>query len=139
MIEVEVFVPVPCTVVWECLTENRHIKNWWGHGVALQTVKDAKFFESWVDSQGHHRRTRGTITAIEARKRLQLEWQDEGWPAATRVEFLLKGAQGGTKIYIQHTGWEMFDDHERRLQVDSHRIGWKNIMASFKNYCGTIQ
>ncbi|MBI1214308.1 MAG: hypothetical protein GC185_00650 [Alphaproteobacteria bacterium] len=139
MIEVEIFVPASRSIVWECLTDNRHIGKWWGHGVALQAVEQGSFYEPWTDSQGHERRTRGTITAIENKQRLQLEWQDEGWPAPTRVEFMLMEAEGGTKIYIQHCGWEMFPDAERQLQVDHHRAGWKNIMGSFKNYCMTIR
>ena len=139
MIEFNTNIPLKAAKVWELLTTPAHRKQWWGSGVEMEMTRGGAFREKWTDEAGNPRETTGIITAFEDDTRLQLNWQDDGWPNPTRVEFLLLNADGGTKIYIQHTGWEMFDGNERQLQVDSHRTGWKNIMGSFKNYCATIR
>ena len=135
MIEIDIFIPAPRNAVWECLTQNEHIQKWWGKGVLLHSRQGGEFFGPWTDKYGRPHKTRGTVTAVEPRERLQIEWQDESWPKATRVEFLLSNAEGGTKLYVQHSGWEIFGDDVRGQLVNEHREGWRDIMNNFRDYC----
>lgn len=135
MIEFDVSIPVPRTIVWECLTENRHIQQWWGKGVMLHPEAEGEFFEPWTDKHGKQHTTRGVVTAIEPPARLQFDWKDEGWAHPTRVEFLLKDNDGATLLYLAHSGWDAFPDAERAQKVDEHRKGWRELISSFRNYC----
>jgi uncharacterized protein YndB with AHSA1/START domain len=135
MIEIDMFIPAPRNTVWECLTQNDHIQKWWGKGVLLHSRQGGDFYEPWTDRYGRQHHTRGTVTAIDNRQRLQIDWQDESWPKPTRVEFMLSQAEGGTKIYVQHSGWEIFDDEKRKQLVNDHREGWREIMNNFRDYC----
>jgi uncharacterized protein YndB with AHSA1/START domain len=101
----------------------------------LHSRQGGQFFEPWTDKHGRKHNTRGIVTAIEPRQRLQFDWQDESWPKPTRVEFLLSQGDGGTKIYIQHSGWENFPDDLRKSLVDDHRTGWREVMDNFRDYC----
>lgn len=135
MIEIDLFIPVARNTVWECLTQNDHIHKWWGKGVLLHSRQGGQFYEPWTDRHGRLHNTRGVVTAIENRVRLQFDWQDESWPKPTRVEFLLSQADGGTRVYVQHSGWEIFPDDQRKALVDDHRVGWREIMDNFRDYC----
>lgn len=135
MIEIEFNVPLSTGAVWDYLTDNNHIAKWWGPGVTLDPVVGGNFLEPWTDSKGKKHITMGRVTAIEPKKRLQLDWQDPSWVKATRVEFLLSTVHDGTKIYLQHSGWDMFEGKERQQKVDQHAAGWQKIIESFKKYC----
>jgi uncharacterized protein YndB with AHSA1/START domain len=139
MIEMDILIPVPRNTVWECLTDNEHIQHWWGKGVLLHGRQGGEFYEPWTDKHGRTHKTRGTVTAIEPRERLQIEWQDESWPKPTRVEFLLTQSQDGTKLYVQHSGWEVFPDDQRKQLVNDHREGWRDIMNNFREYCSQVK
>jgi uncharacterized protein YndB with AHSA1/START domain len=139
MIVLDAFIPAPRATVWECLTDNEHIRKWWGKGVLLRARSGGEFFEPWTDRLGRKHNTRGTITAYDPRERLQIDWKDESWPAATRVEFLLFSSEGGTKITIQHSGWEIFDDKTRGAIVNDHRDGWREIIENFTKYCTEVK
>lgn len=135
MIEFDLFIPVSRNTVWEFLTQNDHIQKWWGKGVLLHGRQGGEFYEPWTDKYGRQHSTRGTVTAIEPRLRMQIDWQDESWAKPTRVEFLLFQAEGGTKLCIQHSGWDIFEDKDRGRIVDEHREGWKDVLGNFREYC----
>lgn len=135
MIELEFSLPLPVNTVWDYLTLNKHLAKWWGKGVTLECKCGGSFLEPWTDAKGKTHVTLGRVTAIEDNVRLQIDWQNSSWPKPTRVEFLLSKTADGTKVYLQHSGWDIFDDEERQKKVDEHRIGWQMLMDSFKNYC----
>lgn len=135
MIEFDVSIPAPRMFVWECLTDGKHIQHWWGEGVTLNAEAKGEFFEPWTDKHGQKHTTRGNVTAIDPGERLQFDWKDEDWPQPTRVEFLLKENDGGTQLYLSHSGWDIFSDDQRSIKVDEHRKGWRELISNFRNYC----
>ncbi|HYD19683.1 MAG TPA: SRPBCC domain-containing protein [Patescibacteria group bacterium] len=135
MIEYDIFIGAPRNAVWEFLTRHDHIQQWWGKGVSLHAKPDGELTEPWTDTEGRQHTTRGTVTAIEAGTRLQLNWIDDGWPGPTRVEFLLSSYNDGTNLYLCHSGWNIFEDSMRQELVEQHRDGWRRLMDNFKNYC----
>lgn len=139
MIEVEFSVVLPPRKTWDILTEAQHIEKWWGNNVLLERMRGGKFSEDWTDEDGAPRHTDGIVTALEESKRLQLTWQDDGWHQETRVEFMLSPNENGTRIYLQHSGWEKFDiEADRQRAVDSYREGWDALMKKFQEYAATL-
>lgn len=135
MIELEFHIPLPAKTVWDYLTSNEHLQKWWGKGVTLERRQDGNFIEPWTDEKGKKRITMGRVTAIEEKKRLQLDWQDPSWIKPTRVEFLLSKTHDGTRVYLQHSGWDIFSGKERQKKVDAHQAGWMQLMEKFRQYC----
>ncbi len=135
MIEMEFHVPLPHAIAWEYMTQNKHLEKWWGKGVSLEAHQDGNFLEPWIDSKGHKHLTMGRVTAFEDKARLQMDWQDPGWTKPTRVEIIFTKTPDGTKIYLQHSGWDIFDDKERQKKVDQHQAGWQNLMERYRRYC----
>lgn len=136
MIEYDIFISAPRQAVWEFLTRHDHIQQWWGKGVNLHVQEgDDNTLDPWVDHNGVKHTTRGTVTAIEANTRLQLNWTDEGWPGPTRVEFLLSSYNDGTNLYMSHSGWDIFSDQQRAELVEQYRSLWRQLLDNFKAYC----
>lgn len=139
MIEVEFTLKLSPPQTWHALTDALHMEKWWGDNVLLEAKPGGKFSEDWTDDDGTPRHSHGTVTAIDVEKRLQLSWQDDGWHHETRVEFLLSPTADGTRVYLQHSGWEKFeDDDARRRAVDSYRDGWHALMKKFQEYAATL-
>jgi len=139
MVEVEFTLTLSPRQVWHILTDPLHMEKWWGDNVLLEPVPGGKFSEDWTDDDGAPRLSEGQVTALEPEKRLQLSWRDDGWHHETRVEFLLSPNEGGTRVYLQHSGWEKFEDEEsRRRAVDSYRDGWQALMKKFREYAATL-
>ena len=83
MIEYDIFIAAPRQAVWEFLTRHDHIQQWWGKGVNLHVQENDETPQPWIDHNGIQHTTRGSVTAIEANTRLQLNWTDDGWPHAS--------------------------------------------------------
>lgn len=137
MIQITLAFPHSTEHVWRCLTQSRHIEKWWGNNVRLETVKGGRFAEDWTAADGTPRHTEGKVTAIETEARLQLDWQDDGWPAATRVEFILTPDtdSASSEMTLLHSGWDIFaDDDARRKNVDKYLKGWNDLLQTFGEY-----
>jgi uncharacterized protein YndB with AHSA1/START domain len=136
MIEIDLNIPLPPKKAWEMLTEPRHMHNWWGPDIVFERQRKGRFIEKWKDEKGREKTTRGTVTALEDFHRLQMDWQDEGWPQNTRVEFLLYPVSGdGTALHLQHSGWGMFDDADRKKIFDDYYAEWSKLLKGFADYC----
>jgi uncharacterized protein YndB with AHSA1/START domain len=139
MIEVEFTLGLSPRQTWHVLTDPLHMEKWWGDNVLLEPQRGGKFSEDWTDDDGTPRHSEGQVMAIEPEKRLQLTWQDDGWQHETRVEFMLSPNENGTRIYLQHSGWEKFEDEDqRRRAVDSYHDGWQALMKKFQEYAATL-
>lgn len=135
MIEVEFAIPFAPREAWDLLTDPSHVEKWWGDHVLLDRLVGGKFSEDWTDNDGMPRHTEGVVTALEDAKRLQLNWQDDGWKNPTRVEFMLSQNEQGSRIYLQHSGWENFEsEDDRQKYVDEYREGWHALMKKFQEY-----
>jgi len=135
MIEIETNIShLPPEKLWNILTEDQHIQKWWGKGVSLETKEYGKFYQPWQDNNGKQHITIGIVTAIDPKKRLQIDWMNPGWPKPTRVDIMLTPVASGTKVFIQHSGWNIFDTETRNREFDAHRMSWHNLLDKLKTY-----
>lgn len=136
MIELKTVIPLPPETVWDYLTGDAHVENWWGEGVTLEPFQKGRFIENWTDAAGRGRVTTGMITAFEPPARLQFDFRRDDWERATRVEFLLSPDGKGTKVELQHSGWDVIaDEAARKKEVDAHAERWAEILKNFSAYC----
>jgi uncharacterized protein YndB with AHSA1/START domain len=135
MIELEFYIPLSPDLAWEKLVQPAHLHEWWGKNVMLETSQKGRFSESW-DHLGKAKHASGTVTAFEPSRRLQLDYSLHEWPRATRIEILLTPEKQGTRLYIQHSGWDALpEEADRRKYVDEFRKIWQGRMESFAKYC----
>ena len=78
----------------------------------------------------------GRVTAWEPGTRLGLTWTQAGWPegAATDVEIAFAPVAGGTRVSLEHTGFE-------RVGADGaaagYEAGWTEILGWYAERAGT--
>lgn len=126
--------PHPAEVVWNRLTEPRHVARWWGEHVALEATPGGRLVERWRDAAGRPVETTGTITRCEPPVSLEMTWADDGWPVVTRVAFRLEPTPGGTRVILEHAGWDRFPGEEGPRLLDQHAAGWEHHLRSFGAY-----
>lgn len=141
MIELEVFVPLSPEHVWLRLIQNDHARQWWDPQVMIEPQAHGRVFVPWIDDTGEKRVTVAVITAIEEPRRLQMDLFSQELPQPMRVEFLISPhATGGSRIYLQHSGWEAIaEEFDRRRKYDIHADLWKDIINRFGRYCSGIK
>jgi len=136
MIEREIYIPISPDLVWEKLVHNEHIKKWWNPEVSLEPIKNGSFSEHAVEENGKSFNVSGTVTAFEPARRLQLDYRRHEWPRAMRIEFLLSPEKPGSRLYLQHSGWDVMpDEKQRNANVDFYTKAWAELLKKFEAYC----
>ncbi len=76
----------------------------------------------------------GRVTAWEPGRRLALSWTQVGWPenAATDVEISFEPHEGGTRVRLQHTGFERVPD--AASFVGGYAAGWNELLGWFAGH-----
>ncbi len=78
--------------------------------------------------------TAGTVTPAAPPERRELTRADGGRPVATGVAFRLKRTPGGTRLTLEHRGWDRFPRGRGRELLDPHAAGWARHMRAFGAY-----
>lgn len=114
--------------VWEAVTAPEHISRWFGHTELDGEGVGATGTMSWPG--------RGAIplqvTAIDPQRMVSYRWNNDdaaGTPSAvfdaahsTTFTFTLEPTDGGTRLTVVETGFEVTSDPLANL--DSHQQGW---------------
>jgi uncharacterized protein YndB with AHSA1/START domain len=74
----------------------------------------------------------GHVTAWEPGRRLGLTWRQADWPdgASTDVEVRFEAAGAGTRVRLEHSGFELVPGAE--AFVGGYDAGWKEIAGWFE-------
>ena len=95
-------------------------------GIVLEPRTGGRVYE--VDAEGREHAW-GTVTAYEPPHRLVLSWGLNG----SEVEVRFQPAEGGTRLELEHRGWEHLEDGQERAQYD---VGWDAILARYRTLAG---
>jgi uncharacterized protein YndB with AHSA1/START domain len=117
-IHVAVQLPMPAEKAWALLTEQHHIVNWWGDHVGLQAEAGGKFRETWLQD-GREIITSGEVIFCEPPRALEMSWADGAWPGYTKVAFCLSQHGEGTRLTLDHSGWDVQPKGERQALMDA--------------------
>lgn len=134
VIRIEVGLPTSPEQTWNVLTRTQHIRRWWGEYVELDARPDGAFREVWSDGD-REIVTAGEITRFESPVALELSWADDDWPGSTLVAFRLSERDEGTRLVLEHSGWDVHPETTRETLVDSHAAGWSNHLERLVEYC----
>lgn len=76
----------------------------------------------------------GRVTAWEPGRRLALTWTQVGWPedATTDVEIRFEPCEGGTRVRLEHSGFERVPDAESF--AGGYDAGWKELLGWFAEH-----
>jgi len=110
------------------------IGEWWPGGFG---GKDSKLFlEREVGGRFYERRGDGTeyeigrVTAYQAPSLVAFTWRAPSWDVHTQVEIRFSAEAGGTRVEIEHSGWEQ--DAKTRDARKNYDSGWSKILGHYE-------
>ena len=133
----EVVVAAPVDRAWEVFTNG--IGGWWPvemFSVGMERTRDVVFegrvggriFERWDDGT---EKQWGEVRDWDPPQRVRFSWHPtEERPAATEVEVTFSAAGDGTRVRLEHRGWEALGDAaaESRGNYDG---GWVRVLERY--------
>jgi uncharacterized protein YndB with AHSA1/START domain len=94
----EIVLPAPREDVWEALTDEDRLSEWFANDVELEPRPGGTGTFRWDDGA---ERT-AAVEEVEDQERLVLRWDDDGG----RVELRLEDAPAGTRVLVRETSPE---------------------------------
>ena len=105
--------------------------------------KDAKLFlQGQVGGRFYKQRTDGTeyeigrVTVYQPPSLVAFSWRAPSWDVTTQVEIRFSPEAGGTRVELEHSGWEQSAKTlEARGNYDS---GWGTILGHYQAVFATL-
>ncbi|MFI5317036.1 MAG: SRPBCC domain-containing protein [Myxococcota bacterium] len=86
-----------------------------------------RFFERFTDGE---ELAVGRVTAFEPPARVSFTWRPKTWNADTEVEVRFAAEADGTRVTLEHRGWEKLSDAVRQANVGYDK-GWDFALSRF--------
>lgn len=110
------------------------IGKWWPGGfggrdsrLCLELEVGARFFERRADGTEYEI---GRVTAYQPSSLVAFTWRAPSWDVITQVEIRFSAEAGGTRLVLEHSGWEQSaKTSEARTNYDS---GWGTILGHYQ-------
>ncbi|ORE98813.1 SRPBCC domain-containing protein [Aurantimonas sp. 22II-16-19i] len=116
--------------VWRCLTQPDCFKLWWRENLEFEAQLGGRFVEPWIDPSGRERVTRAEVTAFHPPEGFVMVWADEDWEFDTVVSVTLTPIDTGTRVTIEHQGWEKAAEPDRATYLLDHQAGWDRHLGN---------
>ncbi|MFD0766964.1 SRPBCC domain-containing protein [Mucilaginibacter lutimaris] len=125
----------PVSQVWQALTDNEKMKQWYFKLESFEPRIGFEFSFAGQGSTGEKFTHNCRITAVEPEKKLSYTWAYDGFPGSSEVSFELFPEGDKTLVRITHTGLDSFTQNGPDFGVDSFTKGWNHILGiSLKNF-----
>jgi uncharacterized protein YndB with AHSA1/START domain len=117
------------------------ISQWWPSGfsgkgskVLLECEVGGRFYERRPDGSEYEI---GRVTSYEPPRIVAFTWRAPSWDVATRVKIQFIAEGSGTRIELEHSGWEQdARTREARSRYDS---GWDPMLGHYQTYLGHVR
>ena len=110
------------------------MSEWWPGGFG---GKDTKLYlEGRVGGRFYERRPDeteyqiGKVTAYQPPSFVAFTWRAPSWDVVTQVEIRFKAEAGGTRVELEHSGWEQ--DAKTRDAEPNYNSGWDKILGHYE-------
>ena len=107
--------------------------DWWPGGFGGEDSR--MFLEREVGGRLYERRADGTdyqigrVTAYQPPLLVAFTWRAPSWDVDTQVEIRFSAEAGGTRIELEHGGW---DESATRKYRNSYDSGWSMILRHYQ-------
>ena len=119
--------------VWSALTTHSELEKWWNKGVKLEPFVGGEFYEPWGDGQ----LATGKVLKLSPLKSIEFTWREKYWMAFenTQCLFIIENLSDKTVLHVEHSGWEVFKDEEKRIKLlKGFEQGWNALLPKLKKY-----
>ena len=117
----------PVEAVWEAITDNEKMKQWYFNIPSFNPVEGFEFsFTAGNEAKEyvHHCK----ITAVVPNRKLSYTWKYDGYPGESEVTWELFPEGDKTKLVLTHSGLHTFDStNDPAFGVKSFTEGWNHI------------
>ena len=96
-VEREVFLDAPPAEVWEALTDEEQLEDWFANDVEFDLDRGGVF--RWDDGDVRH----AVVEEVDAERRLAIRWWDPSSPEESEVTFTLVAIPAGTRLTVTET------------------------------------
>ena len=136
-IKKSIFVKRPVERTFQIFTEQ--IGSWWplkegfsfggerAAEIVLEGREGGRFFERFTDGEELEI---GVVTAYAPPRRVVFTWAPPTWDGATEVEVRFSPEADGTRVDLEHRGWERAGARAREMR-DRFDGGWERVIACF--------
>ncbi|MCE7002808.1 SRPBCC family protein [Kibdelosporangium philippinense] len=133
-IQRDITIAAPVDKVWAALTEDKHIKEWFGDDAEVDLRPGGAIVFGW-DAHG---RFRGKVETVEPPHRFSYWWarpaDTEPAPGnQTLVEFTLSEDGGGTRLRVVESGFTTLDRDQEQSHKDNTE-GWRIELDELRTY-----
>lgn len=128
-LELAIRIRAPPPLVWRALTTTPGLEQFWATRANVEVTPGGRFtFAYGTDAAAQDK---GRYGAVEAERRLLLEWDQPGGAADPNpVEIVLHPeVRGGTKVELIHHALDEEDEESMEEQVDR----WEDVLAGLKD------
>ena len=139
-LEVRKSILVRCSPECAFETFTDGIRTWWplethslGEARAVSAAVEGRvggrLFEIWDDGSEH---LWGTVSAWEPPRRLAVSWHvNADDPAPTEWEVRFEREGDGTRVELQHFGWERLGERARTVS-EGYDTGWSRVLSRYE-------
>jgi uncharacterized protein YndB with AHSA1/START domain len=113
---------------------------WWPGGfggkdsrLSMERRVGGRFFETRADGTQYDI---GRLTAYQPPDVVAFTWRAPSWEVTTQVEIRFAADGNGTRIELEHSGWEQdAKTLDTRKNYDS---GWETILGHYQKHFGSV-
>ena len=95
--------------------------------IYLEGKEGGRFFERFTDGEEYQV---GTVTACTPPSRVVFSWKAPNWDAATEVEVRFTAEGDGTRVDLEHRGWERAGAAAEK-ESSGYNQGWETVLARY--------
>ncbi|MFZ3228977.1 MAG: SRPBCC domain-containing protein [Pseudobdellovibrio sp.] len=136
MIDISILAKAKPSEIWQALTDEDDLENWWGEGVTLEPIKNGNFREPWEDDERNPQMASGKVRSLEINKQITFTWKEKSWPKEANTECQITIEEQGKMclIHLTHKGWESLPEEIRKSTMKDFKIGWNYHLKELKAY-----
>ena len=119
----------PVNKVWEALTDNAKMKQWYFDIADFKPEVGFEFEFTGGDPNDKMYLHKCVVKVVEPNKKLAYSWRYDGYEGESLVTFELTEEGSGTHIKVTHTGLETFPPLEA-FNPKNFDMGWNHILGT---------
>ncbi|RSM86497.1 activator of HSP90 ATPase [Kibdelosporangium aridum] len=133
-IQRDITIAAPIEKVWAALTEEKHVKEWFGDEAEVDLRPGGAIVFGWAA----HGRFHGTVETVEPPRRFSYWWArpadtDPAPGNQTLVEFTLSEDGDGTRLRVIESGFTTLSG-DQELAVKDNTEGWHLELDELRAY-----
>jgi uncharacterized protein YndB with AHSA1/START domain len=95
--------------------------------IHLECREGGRFYERYTDGEES---VIGTVTVYEPPSRVVFTWKQADWDADTEVEVRFAADGAGTRVDLEHRGWERAGAAAQKMS-QNYAGGWETVLARY--------